>query len=133
MAKVTYKPRSDEDAKEVTAFGKKFEAGKAVEITDKAALAKLEQNPWFTVAGSKESTAAQRAADERDDAPDTEPGPSLAQTPNYPPGVGAKTAPPFVVTPEGEARPPAEGTTEANEQLAEAAEKPRRGGRKARK
>ena len=53
MAKVTYSPPEGE-AQSVTWGGKKFEAGKAVDIDNPAMLAKAQNNPHFKVAGSKE-------------------------------------------------------------------------------
>lgn len=64
MPQVTYKPGlGDPDVVEV--FGRVFEAGKGVEVTDENHVRKLEGNPFFQVAGAKPE-AADKAAEEND-------------------------------------------------------------------
>lgn len=64
MPQVTYKPGvGDPDV--VEAFGKVFEAGKGVEVTDERHIQKLSGNPFFKVAGAKPEAAAR--ADEEND------------------------------------------------------------------
>ncbi len=123
MAKVTYKPRDPADSSTTRVFGRTFEANKAVEITDENTLRKLENNPHFQVSGSKTSRQTLSSADDGGDE-FTEPGsaPSLAQSPNYPPGVGDKTAPPFVITPKGESLPADVGTRQAEQFMREQSE-----------
>jgi hypothetical protein len=46
MGSLTYNPGPG-DPQEVTAYGKRFKAGEAVEVNDPLALAKARNNPWF--------------------------------------------------------------------------------------
>lgn len=64
MPQVTYNPTGG-DPDIVEAFGKVFEAGKGVEVTNEAHLKKLEGNPHFKVAGAKPEAAAK--ADEENE------------------------------------------------------------------
>jgi hypothetical protein len=93
MAKVTYKPRSPEDAKSVRMGGKDFEEGKSVDVTNEADLAKFSGNPWFDVSGyePKKEVAKDRSSGAN---PADVPMVSIANQSyaSQPPGVGAKTA-----------------------------------------
>lgn len=128
MAKVTYTPQADYgDNGETNQAGYSFKKGKSVEVNDERMLAKMRNNPNFTVAGDKGEKAS--AKDDRNSEP-VDPyknAPTIANMvyPTQPPGVGSKTA--AIPRPEGsvEAALEAHGgdikaAAEATQQSAEA-------------
>ena len=95
--KITYKPQLDSDPAFTQVGPHRFEAGKAVEVSDEV-YEKLSKNPWFK--GDKQ--AAERLAAAGTVSPGPASGLDSSVVPAYPPGSGMKYGEDTAMTADGQ-------------------------------
>lgn len=99
MPKLTYRPQTDFDPPFTQVGSYRFEANKAVEVSDEV-YERLSKNPWFS--GGR---ASKQAAQDLTSGAGVSPGPSSgidsSVMPAYPPGSGMKYDPETAMTAEG--------------------------------